>query len=92
MSRRKGTIREIITKAFYYDDPSLYKVLYRDFEAVVEVTLKDFLESSNFLETIPITRIVEIRKANQVLYRKSDIREGYHLKKGFNRLDNLYHQ
>ena len=70
MGRRKGTIREIISKAFYSDDPSLYSVFYRDFEAVVEVTLKDFLVSSNYLETIPVTRIVEIRKANQVLFRK----------------------
>jgi uncharacterized protein (UPF0248 family) len=70
MSRRKGSIREIISKALFYDDPSLYSVYYRDFEKVVQVTLKDFLESSNYLETIPVTRIIEIRKASQVLYRK----------------------
>jgi uncharacterized protein (UPF0248 family) len=70
MSKRKGSIREIISKALYYDDPSLYSVYYRDFETVVQVTLKDFLESSNYLETIPVTRIIEIRKASQVLYRK----------------------
>jgi uncharacterized protein (UPF0248 family) len=75
MSRRKGAIREIISKAFYYDDISGYTILYRDFETVVEVSLKAFLESSNFLETIPVTRIVEIRKANQVLYRKINYRK-----------------
>jgi uncharacterized protein (UPF0248 family) len=70
MSRRKGTLREIISKAFYHDDISLYSVCYRDFERVVKIPLKDFLESSNHLETIPVTRIIEIRKGNQVLYRK----------------------
>jgi uncharacterized protein (UPF0248 family) len=75
MSRKKGAIREIISKAFYYDDPSLYSVYYRDFETVIEVTLKDFLESSHYLETIPVTRIIEIRKANQLLYRKIGYRE-----------------
>lgn len=75
MSKRKGSIREIISKALYYDDPSLYSVYYRDFETVIQVTLKDFLESSNYLETIPVTRIIEIRKASQVLYRKIGYRE-----------------
>jgi uncharacterized protein (UPF0248 family) len=70
MSRRKGSIREIISKALFYDDPSLYSVYYRDFKTVAQVTLKEFLESSNYLETIPVTRIIEIRKASQVLYRK----------------------
>lgn len=75
MSRRKGAIREIISKALYYDDPSDYRIFYRDFENVVEVSLEEFIESSNFLETIPITRIVEIRKANQVIFKKITYRQ-----------------
>jgi uncharacterized protein (UPF0248 family) len=75
MARRKGAIREIISKALYYDDPSDYRIFYRDFESVVEVSLAEFIEASNFLETIPITRIVEIRKTNQVIYKKINYRK-----------------
>jgi uncharacterized protein (UPF0248 family) len=75
MTRKKGAIREIISKALYYDDPSDYRIFYRDFESVLEVSLTQFIEASNFLQTIPITRIVEIRKANQVIYKKINYRK-----------------
>ena len=75
MTRKKGAIREIISKALYYDDPSDYRIFYRDFERVVEVSLTQFIEASNFLQTIPITRIVEIRKANKIIYEKVNYRK-----------------
>ena len=63
-------MREILSKALYHDDILLYTVLYRDFERIVEVPLKDFLYLSNNLETIPITRIVEVRKNDETVYKK----------------------
>lgn len=70
MGKRKGILREIISKALYHDDISLYTVWYREFDRVVRVSLKEFLEASNNMETIPPTRIIEIRKDHEVLYRK----------------------
>ncbi|HEX9320230.1 MAG TPA: DUF504 domain-containing protein [Nitrososphaeraceae archaeon] len=70
MSKRKGSLQEIISKAIYHEDISLYTVWYRDFDRVVSVPLKEFLEASNNMETIPPTRIIEIKKVHEVLYRK----------------------
>ena len=70
MGKKKGRLREILSKALYHDDILLYTVLYRDFERIVEVPLKNFLYLSNNLETIPITRIVEVRRNDEILYKK----------------------
>ena len=70
MGKKKGRLREILSKALYHDDILLYTVLYRDFERIVEVPLKNFLYLSNNLETIPITRIVEVRKNDETVYKK----------------------
>ena len=70
---RKGKIEEILSKAQYADDPVLYKVYYRDFQMVKELTLPDFIEESNNFETIPITRIEMIKKGNETLYKKTKI-------------------
>lgn len=70
MSKKKGRLREILSKALYHDDILLYTVLYRDFERIVQVSLKDFLYLSNNLETIPITRIVEVRRNDEIVYEK----------------------
>ena len=48
----------------------LYTVLYRDFDSIVQVSLKDFLYLSNNLETIPITRIVEVWRNDEMVYKK----------------------
>ncbi len=71
MSKKKGILREIISKALYHEDVSLYSVSYRDFERIVDMSLKDFLCASNNLETIPITRITEVRRKDQILYKKA---------------------
>ena len=68
---KKGIIEEIISKAKFADDPQLYRVFYRDFDSIRELTLPDFIEKSDNFETIPITRIELIKKNNKILFRKS---------------------
>ena len=70
MGKKKGRLREILSKALHHDDIILYTVLYRDFDSIVQVSLKDFLYLSNNLETIPITRIVEVRRNDEMVYKK----------------------
>ena len=50
---KKGKLEEIFSKARHADDPFSYKIFYRDFEILRELTLPDFLEESNNFETIP---------------------------------------
>ena len=71
---KKGKIQEIFSKAQYADDPSLYKIFYRDFQNIKELTLVDFIEESNNFETIPITRIQMIKKGNETLFKKIRLR------------------
>jgi len=68
---KKGIIEEIFSKAKFADDPTLYRVFYRDFDSIRELPLLDFLKESNNFETIPITRIQLIKKNNNILFRKS---------------------
>lgn len=66
----KGVLREIISKALYADDPSLYFIGYRDLDKIKELPLLQFLKESDNLNLIPITRIVYIKKDNKILYYK----------------------
>ena len=68
---KKGKIEEIFSKAQYADDPFSYKVFYRDFDSLRELSLPDFLKESNNFETIPMTRIELIKKNNTTLFKKS---------------------
>ncbi len=68
---KKGKIEEIFSKARFADEPSAYKVFFRDFETIREVTLPDFIIESNNFETIPITRIEMIKKDDKILFKKS---------------------
>jgi len=70
LGKKKGRLQEILSKALYHDDILLYTVLYRDFEWIVQMSLKEFLCLSDNLETIPITRIVEVRRIDEILYKK----------------------
>ena len=70
MTRKKGKLEEIFSKALYADDPDLYSVSYRDFESIVQVSLLDFLKISENFELIPASRINIISKGGQELYRK----------------------
>lgn len=67
---KKGVIEEIFSKARFADDPKLYKVFYRDFENIRELTLPDFIAESNNFETIPITRIEMIKRNEKILFKK----------------------
>lgn len=71
MKKRKGKLEEILSKAKFYDDIDLYQISYRDYENIVSVTLKQFFYLSSNFESIPISRIVEIKKGSKVVYLKS---------------------
>jgi hypothetical protein len=70
MTRRKGKLEEILSKALYADDPHLYSVSYRDFDLVVQVPLLEFLKISENFEVIPANRIIVVSKGGEELYRK----------------------
>jgi uncharacterized protein (UPF0248 family) len=72
MRKRKGKLEEILSKARFYDDIDLYQVSYRDFDNITSVTLKEFLYLSSNFESIPTSRIVEIKKGLDVIYSKSN--------------------
>lgn len=67
---RKGKLAEILSKARYADNPNSYIVGYQDFDAIIEVTLPEFIKLSDNFETIPITRIRYIKKRTKILYTK----------------------
>ena len=68
---KKGKIEEIFSKARFADEPGLYKVAFRDFETLRELSLPDFIVESNNFETIPVTRIEFIKKGVNILFKKS---------------------
>jgi hypothetical protein len=70
MTRKKGRLEEIFSKAVYADDPRRYSVSYRDFESVVQVPLLEFLKLSENFELIPANRIIVVSKEGKVIYRK----------------------
>lgn len=71
MSKKKGKLEEILSKARFYDDIELYQVSYRDFDNIVTIPLKEFILLSSKFELIPVSRIVEIKKGTTVMYSKS---------------------
>jgi uncharacterized protein (UPF0248 family) len=78
MRKRKGKLEEILSKARFYDDIDLYQVSYRDFDNITSVTLKEFLYLSSNFESIPISRIVKIKKGPDVIYSKSKSQKKIH--------------
>lgn len=68
---RKGKLQEIISKAMYADDTKLYTVAYRDFDTMKEVSLQEFLKLSEDFQTIPASRIVYVKRLNEIIYRKA---------------------
>ena len=68
---RKGRLQEIISKAVYADDPKLYTIAYRDFNEIKEVLLQEFLKLSEDFQTIPASRIVYVKKLNEIVYRRT---------------------
>lgn len=67
----KGKIKEIISKAKFGDDMTDYKIVYRDFERLAEVSLDEFLKISGNFEAIPMSRIQIIKKKNKILFQKT---------------------
>ncbi len=67
---KKGTIKEIFSKALFADNPESYKIYYRDFENVKETTLTEFIKESNNFQIIPISRIEKIMKNGTILFEK----------------------
>jgi hypothetical protein len=70
MTRKKGQLGEIFSKALYADNPDLYSISYRDFDSIIEVPLREFLRISENFELIPSNRILEVKKGEIVLYRR----------------------
>ncbi|MCA9827233.1 MAG: DUF504 domain-containing protein [Nitrosopumilus sp.] len=68
---RKGQLEEIFSKALFADESGQYKIFYRNFEKIREVTLPEFLIESNNFQTIPVSRIKKIKKSNTVLFEKN---------------------
>jgi len=68
---RKGKLQEILSKAIYADDPKLYTISYRDFDEVKQVSLQDFLKLSEDFQTIPASRIIYIKRSNEIIYRRA---------------------
>ena len=70
MSKKKGIIKEIISRAVYLNELDKYDVSYRDFEDIVTVPLREFMRISENLEIIPITRIDQIKRDSYIIYKK----------------------
>ena len=67
---KKGKIEEIFSKAQFSDNPSSYRIFFRDYESLKELALPDFLIDSNNFQTIPASRIELIKRDNKILFRK----------------------
>ncbi|MGI9565901.1 MAG: DUF504 domain-containing protein [Nitrosopumilus sp.] len=67
---KKGIIGEIFSKARFANKAETYKLFYRDFDKIIEITLPEFLNVSENFEAIPISRIEKITKNNKILYEK----------------------
>jgi len=68
---KKGVINEIFSKARFGNEAETYKIFYRDFEKIIEVTLPEFIKVSENFETIPVGRIKKITKNNTILFEKN---------------------
>lgn len=68
---RKGKLQEVISKALHADDPELYTIAYRDFDEIKQVPLQDFLKLSEGFQTIPASRIVYVKRLNEIVYRRA---------------------
>jgi len=68
---RKGRLQEILSKAIYADDPKLYTISYRDFDEIKQVPLPEFLKLSEDFQTIPASRIVYVKRSNEIIYKQA---------------------
>jgi hypothetical protein len=70
MGRKKGKLEEILSKARYADNPTMYIISYRDFNTIISIPLLEFIEISHNFEIIPATRIIQITKGERIIYQK----------------------
>jgi len=68
--KKKGNLQEILSKALYADDPTVYTILYRDFNTLISISLLEFINISHNFEIIPATRIIQILKKDKIIYQK----------------------
>jgi uncharacterized protein (UPF0248 family) len=68
---RKGVLEEVLSRALHADNPEKYTVVYREFNKARAVTLHEFLVLSEEFKTIPASRIILIKRGDEVLYRTS---------------------
>ena len=69
---RKGLLAEILSKARHYDDCENYRVGYRDYEQILEVSLSEFLDLSENFEKIPAGRIYFVKRNGLYLYQSQN--------------------
>jgi uncharacterized protein (UPF0248 family) len=62
---RKGLLQEIMSRAIYADDINLYRVCYRDRD-----TYREFLTISENFQLIPASRIIYVKRGNDIIYSK----------------------
>jgi hypothetical protein len=70
MGRKKGKLEEILSKAIYADNPTMYIISYRDFNTIISIPLLEFIDISHNFEIIPATRIIQITKEERIIYKK----------------------
>ncbi len=71
MGGRKGVLEEVLSRALHADNPKNYAVIYREFNRAKEIGLLEFLDLSENFKSIPASRIILVKKKNEVLYRSS---------------------
>jgi len=69
---RKGLLAEILSKARHYDDCENYRVGYRDYEQILEVSLSEFLDLSEDFEKIPAGRIYFVKRNGLYLFQSQN--------------------
>ena len=67
---KKGILDEIFSKARFADEPSIYKVVYRNFNQDRMINLMDFILESNNFQSIPASRIKMIMRKSKIIFQK----------------------
>ena len=67
---KKGILDEIFSKARFSDEPSIYKVIYRDLNHDIEMNLVDFILESNNFQSILASRIKTVIRKSEIVFQK----------------------
>lgn len=67
---KKGILDEIFSKARFSDEPSIYKVVYRNFNQDKVMNLEDFILESNNFQSIPASRIKMVIRKSKIIFQK----------------------